>query len=528
MQSSISYMLYTLVSSILISVMYGIGLPVNIPLDIASTIRRELVTSPHMWVYEAPVRCNSMSSGPSCSFLGDSEAIPVMGIIHPSIWNMEYGRPYMHTQHYIYDHFKRGSRQRRHLAKTTQMLPLEETALRLEPHDIAMDASGWSPSLNGLMQLNTNYGYFAWVLHQVSMVDFTIFASGDYNVLVRGYHDGVPRWTRMVSAGTELNVARVSSTVDPSLVAVDYIEVIGMGAVVRKMEVSFASAYMHEQEVFYFNQNLSKHNNHKFPPSAHLLDLETIVLEGLKPIESSRIVYIPDARDDRVFGYERFMDLCTSPGMDFPTKYADYFVQSLEITFAKGGDKDFLRVFTDRLLESSPELLSYVLKGGAERTVSDSPLTGASVGDYQEKAAHNDRIRALLTQEKNAENVWSELAKVVSTHDQIGHLDFAISPHVINVASRVVVSLITLIGEEKFKDFIVAKKVQRIVNQMPVNLGLDETMLRDILVAAFSLELSDATPRADRVDMISSALSQLIDDPSSVSELAQALAQPGV
>lgn len=302
--------------------------------------------------------CDSLTSGPFCVLTNNSTKILTEGLIDRSLWGevsaVTYYNLYSSLSDYAMDHWSGSSVRVPRATRLSSLVPSSpgQVGFRFEPYNVPVDFDSFSISSSSLYTLNSIYGFISFVYSSVSVTSFHIKAPSTTNVFVRAYQDGVPVWSRMVRAGKVLDVSQPSDREDPSVEAIDSLEVIGMGAEILSLSVSFVTTQQNSSTYLFVDRDLERPSRYagirSFPPSAHLIDMQTVMEQQWQWVQDPLPMLIA-GEDEPEFASSQVLNKLHRVS----SKYWDYFI----MTFRNGGSVRF----NELLAQSSPQLLAVIL-----------------------------------------------------------------------------------------------------------------------------------------------------------------------
>lgn len=333
----------------------------NIASDISLSIRSHIMLPARSLMKRPSVRCDSLIYGPFCALTNNITKLATDGFIDYRLWGDisadAYYNMYMSLSDYASDHWD-GLPVRSDRSTLVSDLVRGAGSFVFEPHPLAVDVVSFLPSLGdgSLYTLNSFYGFISFVFAPVSLAEFVVRAPINSHVLVRAYCDGLPVFFRLVRSGTVMDVSLSSQREDPSIESLDLIEIIGFGAEILTLSVShIVHNSVHSDTFVFFTRNEADVSVRAFPPSAYLVDMQTIVEQDLtwKPEQ----VHVASALDELEFTEKMFLERLAREEANVPLMYLDHFILSLE----RDTVENRANIFTETFLESSPQLLSYFL-----------------------------------------------------------------------------------------------------------------------------------------------------------------------
>lgn len=411
--------------------------------------------------------CDSLSSGPFCSLTNNNTKVPTEGLIDPRIVDemdaVSYYNLYSTLSQFAMDYWH-GSTSRKTRENSITSLVVTRTSesmFEFEPFGMPVDleAIDRSPS-SSFYILNSFYGFISFVYYSVAVTEFRVRAPRDSHVLVRAYRDGLPVWFRLVRSGETLDVSQPSDREDPSVEEIDMIELIGEGAEILSLSVSFANS--RESATYLYINGGS--GIREFAASANLIDLQTVMEEDMVFHAKDGPTLI-SGQSEKEFTYASFMyTLRGSHEANLvPLKHVDFFILSL----VHHAGRNFEEFFTSTLIESSPQLLSWLMKVSYRPASSDSALP-------QEIVSRLSNLELVRT-----------------------------NPDSVSIPNNDTNVEVLFEGLQKNKDSDNLKKLQD---------------LRESLISVFNLDINIHTPAALQHNLLLSALESLLTD-SSHSEL---------
>jgi hypothetical protein len=366
----------------------------------------------------------------------------------------------------------------------------------------------------GLYMLNSHYGYISFE-DKVSVVTFSIRASRHTHALIRAFDDGVPVWTRVVHADESLDVARPCSAADPSIEAIDYIELIGIDLEIHSLKISVASDPNAHTYLF---MDASFHSPSKyagirsFPPSAYLLDMESAAAEGYTfpsdlspPLTPAEEEYAPSS-----LGIIGRLTNCMIDASDPLLMELDGLVRSLDKS------DDFEVDFRNLIIGSSPELLSFILEVDCPTREGEEIAEAIAQIIRRLRILRGDEMSSLNTESLNTDhNTFVTFQRLIEPAPS----------ELVEAANRVALALFVHLGGDKFSEIVVRSKLLRLANSQPVTSdGLDEDALAAVLIQGLGLPINEGTPEQTKLQMLTKIIGILLDGTSeSASQLASLL-----
>jgi hypothetical protein len=425
--------------------------------------------------------CDSLSDGPFCSLISDRMRHVTGGLIDEEIWGGIPRRVYDRSHKYISDYAQT------HWQGSVGVSPRKPHISRLLKANIpnvfhfsgsppTTESSGFKLAKDGLYNLNSTFGYISFP-KDVSIVEMRMRASDATSALIRTFHDGIPIWSRIVRFGQVIDIARECSEADPSIEAIDYIEIIGYGTTIESLSVSWANEYSTKTYVF-MDSNLLKPSRYAgiraFPPSAYLIDIETAVKEGFffgdEPPRIMAAIDDPILSSDSLIGQLERLE--SDEGL--PDSVLDYFILLLE---RREAEPDFEQAFRELLIESAPELIAIVLK----------PLEDGNKSLNDTKGKEFARRIRILRGDLTKDGAVPSLVSFHSTND--GTIQLA--------ANQVALALVAHLGKQKFESIVLRHKLERLTNSdAEVSDGLDESALVAVITEGLGLPLNHVNKRS--------------------------------
>lgn len=489
----------------------------NDPEMIISSIRSGVVLARNSLIRSEHSTCDSFS-GPFCGLLGQPAPFSVSGLLDPVIWGgirgEVYNNVYMKVSEYAQHHWSRSGKAKKRETRLTSLSQRTDGSAEFSPQSIEFESSLFRAAVNASGYVfNSGFGYISFLNEEVSVVGFKVRAPGTSHVLVRAYRDGFPVWSRMVQRLSVLDVAHPCVSVDPSLEAVDYMEVIGEGAEVLSLDLSLGMQGVYGVRNYLFlDEDLSNPSRYygirSFPPSAYLLDMDAVLKEGLTVSGESR--HMLSAREEETFSYEHFVQkMSTTPLDQFPSLQMESFISALENQH--GGQHSFSTLFTSVLLDSAPELVEFVLS--KKNWQADPNLNPFLTRLYAVKARGNESSKEdpiLATIASSVGNV----TKMSFTRSDVGPAET-----LRNTANEVVQIMYAHLGDDKFTEIAIQSKLKKLAGTRPVaSDGIDEDILADILIEGLELPIDSATPIESRREIFQTILQAVVSHSSSSSE----------
>lgn len=517
--------LYMLTAHLLLRCVIGMRQSPQLSTDIASSLRSAIVLPAARLVRKLPTSCDSMTTGPFCGLVNDLPKVTSTGVFDRNFWgnmsNEIYQKLYLKLSDYAQNHWV-GSPQPQKRGSVVSVLSTAGETFSFNPF-LAAESVSWSKSSNtSIYILNSFFGYISFVHHAVSITEFKISAPVSSSVLVRAYRDGLPVWSRGVSSGTQADVSRASRSVDPSIESVDYIEVIGEGAELISMSVSFDPNNLASHKTYlYMDADIARPSRYaginQFPPSAHLVDMETVIRENLVWRTDAKDL-IPDATEFPAFKHERLLELIPSMPISVE-KYLEFFTRALS-DFGSNGRREsrpFEELHVDVLLDSAPELLAAIL----------AVQVGGSPSAAMEKHVHALKVaEAKLEGKPVPVFVPPAIEAVPESTDADLRLNLQSSVAEVNKTAEIVLeTLQQYLGTTKLRAIVLRAKLERIVNSKPVPEGIDEQVLLGALREGLDLPITKETPFPMRLEIFNKILPIMAEGaPEGAAELAVILA----
>jgi len=352
--------------------------------------------------------------------------------------------------------------------------------------------------------LNSVYNYISFIDQTVSITEFKVKAPTSSGILIRAYLNGLPIWFRMVKSGSIQDIAWPTSTEDdPSIQGIDYIEIIGPGAEVHSLVLSLPFGVSDEipLEYLYLQSDLERQVpvSGEFDPSAYVVDLETAVRTGLKFRHPSRISSLGDVRDDPIFSFDSFLRRVKQTEYTVPVAKIDAFIKSIESETPKPKTlEDFHKGFTERLLESDPDIVAFLLQ------------SRESIVPY---SGHNGKVITEVTEQQNQDQ--KHLIRFVPTIPETEPL--------VDVGNSVVGALVDVVGETTLMEIVKRKKISRLLSDEHYeshSLGdVDEKILGDLITSVLKVPQDDGMPPESRKQILVEAISLLVPNTADMAEV---------
>ena len=452
--------------------------------SITSGLRSNVMLPARSLTKRLPTHCDSLNSGPFCAIANNKTRVLADGIIDRRVWGdipaTTYYNMYMSLSEYAQVHWDGSTARGNRSTQITTLSSDSDNNFTFSPHPMHVDVEALVPSLavpsrQSLYTLNSIYGFISFVYHSVSVTELTITAPSDSDVLVRAHNEGRLSWSRLVEFGTTLDVTLPSDREDPSMEPVDILEIIGVGAQVVSLSVSF-NQEIQAKATTYLLMGMDFVNPPKYAgirelhPSAHLVDMQTALEENLSWVQD--IPLMRAGQDEVKFGYSNFLQTCIAP-----VKYLDSFLLSLVQSAEPSNSFD--EHFSAMLIGSSPQLLAGLLA-----TNSSSDVVVCS--DLVEKL----------------EIIKAAFGKSFQPVESL----FEDDPEL----------------EELFKT------IQQTISPEPIQDPHESELerlheLRTALIDAFSLDIDENTPVEVQMDLLSAALQALLSQETDVQSLAEIL-----
>jgi hypothetical protein len=518
--------------SILVS--YSIAIPLRqspqVSESIAASIRSGVVLPVSRLMKKSINECDSLKEGPFCRLINDLHKPITNGLIEIELWGdvppLVYESNYKVLADYAQNHWSGNPtfRSRKPLLAHLQQSN-DPGRLSFRGHPLEANFSGFSESptsAKSLYILNSIYGYISFV-DEVSVTEFSVFAPTESDILVRTFQDGVPIWSRVVAAGSEVDVAMSCELTDPAMEPVDYIEIIGRGAEVVSLSISlptdrFARTYL------FMDSNLRRPSKYagirSFAPSAYVIDMESAVNEGLVFKETGILKLLQSALNSPVMSSQWLLDRllkCATADNAPHLSQLDHLLRVLDRQYATSED-DFETTFRDVLVESAPELVAFVLHKECLTSIV-SPRVADIIRRL--RTLRGD-VMSLPTDD--ADTLIEEIANPLVTFQRL--IDPPTSD-LLSAANKVALAMYAHLGGDRFAEIVVRNKLVRIANSQPVTGdGVDEDALAAVLIQGLELPINDGTPEQSKIDILTKIIDILTQgDPAGASkELAALLA----
>lgn len=481
----------------------------HIPDSVIASLRSGVVLPANRFVAGSTEVCDSLADGPFCGLLSTGGKFSVEGIIDTSLWrgmpDSTYQSNYAQLSDFAQHHWSGSVSPVPKSVRTSSLTKREDVLFVFQPIGIVVDTANFAPSPSrALYVLNSFFGYISFVQSSVSVVEFIVSAPATSGVLVRAFREGTLVWARVVPAGDSVDVASASSSVDPSLDPIAYIEVIGVGAAIHSFKLSLPSTRATSTYLF-MDSDLAHPSKYagirQFDSSAHLIDMESAVRQNLRVKLPAEL--LTDAVAHPALSYSSF--LTALENRDPATSvFMDHFFATIEAFLHNGVRKNrsFESIFVAVLVESSPEVISFALvsvaSGGVDKTMSEHTI------NLQELKARFE-----------GPPVHASVESVISSLGDFGRVSFSRGPHTVpshatQSASKVVVALYAHLGEEKFTEMVLKHRLSRLANSEAVATdGLDEQALTDILVEGLGLPITQSTPNNYKRELLTRVISIL-------------------
>ena len=498
--------------------------------SIAASIRSGIVLPVGRLMKKPVHECDSLIEGPFCRLINDAQKPITNGLIEIDLWGeippVIYESNYRILGDYAQNHWSGDSTFQSRKPRLAHLERSNETKrLSFREHAIQANSSGLfeSPTFaESLYILNSIYGYISFT-EEVSVTEFSVLAPNYTDILVRTFHDGVPIWSRVVSAGSQVDVAMSCELTDPAMEPVDYIEIIGEGAEIVSLSISLSTDRFARTYLF-MDSNLRRPSKYagirSFAPSAYVIDMESAVKEGLVFKDTGKIKLLQSAIQSPVMSSQRLLDRllkCAAPDTAAHISQLDHLLRVLDRQYATSED-DFETTFRDVIVESAPELVSFVLK------------QECSTGIVSPRAA--DIIRRLRVMRgdpmssptDDADTLMEEIANPLVTFQRL--MDPP-TPDLMSTANKVALAMYAHLGGDRFAEIVVRNKLVRIANSQPVSSdGVDEDALAAVLIQGLELPINEGTPEQNKIDILTKIIDILTQgDPAGTSkELAALLA----
>ena len=488
----------------------------NDPEMIISSIRSGVVLARNSLMRSEQSTCDSFS-GPFCGILGQPAPFSVSGLLDPVIWGgiraEVYNNVYMKVSEYAQHHWSKSAKAKKRETRLTSLSQTSDGSVEFSPQSIAFESSLFRAGAEDSGYVfNSGFGYISFIKEEVSVVGFKVRAPAASHVLVRAYRDGLPVWSRMVPISSVSDVARPCVSVDPSLEAVDYMEVIGEGAEVLSLDLSLGKhGVVGVRNYLFLDENLSNPSRYygirSFPPSAYLLDMDAVLKEGLTVSGESR--HILSAGEEETFSYEHFVKkMSTTPLEKFPSVQMEAFISALENQ--QWGKPSFPALFTSVLLDSSPELVEFVLRKEdweADYSLNLNPFLTRLYAVKARSNASSEADPILATIASSVGNV----TKMSFTRSDVGPAET-----LRNAANEVVQIMYAHLGDDRFTEIAIQSKLKRLAATRPVaSDGIDEGILAEILIEGLELPIDSETPIESRREIFQTILQAVVSHSSS-------------
>ena len=457
------------------------------PNDLVSSIRSRIVLPARDLIRETNPSCDSLISGPRCVLFDDdsSETHTIQGIIDAGVWGYDQheipNEVLLALSGYVQITW-RGSMQRyRHASTVTALSALEDNYMSFEPEPVENEVQQFvsiKDSNGPSYQMNSFYSYISFKGKLVSIVELRIHAPSDTGVFVRAYNNGVPRWFRYVKPQTLLDVSLPSLTEDPSLVSVDYIEIVGKNAQILSLVISVAQHSEqtgNQPRLFFVDGHMNKTltaddiEGRRLDPSAHVIDMDTAVRKNMRftlPTDP-----IPSAKDELQFTYDHLLQCLNSTTIlrtEYPAKTIDNFIQSVDVHMKNHPRSNFYETFTNKLMEAPPDLVAFLIR------VPDEPEPMGTGTEIEESSA--DTENAIPMRFTTSNNRSMEMS---------------------GLFNALLVSLGSAVGPARLTDLVTMLKVNRFLRQLETHPdasveltdqeSLDEEILTDVIVSVLQL-----------------------------------------
>jgi hypothetical protein len=455
--------------------------------QIASSLRSGVVLAANRLLQPLADTCDSLIDGPFCSLVSDKKRPATGGLLLADLWddipNRIFNRNYKMLSEFAQTHWSGSTESMSRKPRISKLVRAANasSSFHFSSTPLSVDSLGFAPSgtnSEALYNLNSNYGYISF-LSEVSVFEMKVRAPLNSHVLVRSFNDGISVWSRVVHAGESIDVARPCNETDPSIEAIDYIEIIGFGAELVSFSLSHSSD-RNPRTFLFLDSILLKPSRYSgirsFPSSAYLVDMETAATEGLffapeLPLLTSAIYDPLLSSDSLIYQLER---ADSAPAL--PVTQIDYFIRLLE---RQESDLNFETCFRDILIESAPEVMAFLFKPLPEVTVVHADSLGRRFADRITK------LRGDLRSEQEL-----EIPQLVLIHATKG------GP-VEEAANTVAIALMAHLGKEKFESIVLRSKLERMTNSQNVSLeGVDEPALVAVIAEGFGIPLDGNNKRS--------------------------------
>lgn len=484
----------------------------DLPDAIISSIRAGIMLPGNRLVRSKESSCDSFS-GPVCEILGRSASFSAGGLLDRGIWGEMrgdvYKNMYSKLSEYAQHHWTGSGVADKRETKMTSLSKSAEGGVTLSPFEIDIEAGGFEPSFNlsssALYLINkTVFGYISFASHAVSVAKFQVRASASSHALARAYRNGLPVWSRLVRSLSESDVARPCTSTDPSLEAIDYMEVIGEGAEIISLDLTFSDS-IRQRNYVYLDEDPSSPSQYygirSFSPSAFLMDMDVVIKEGWV-VRGDLPDRATPGNSENVFSYEYFVEkMAMTSAERFPSVQMEYFVNALESKIHESSS--FHEVFANVLLDSTPDLIAFVLRLPI-RVENDSYLNPFLTRLYHVKTKHTGR----------SDSEDPVLALIAKSVENITKMNFhrlqSASASTVASTEKLIHTLYTLLGDERFAAIAIQSKLTRLAETKQVAKdGIDEDVLADILIKGFGLPIDAATPIQIRKEIFTKFLESI-------------------
>lgn len=455
--------------------------------QISSSLRSAIVLPANRLLKPAASTCDSLTGGPFCSLFSEKRRPATGGLIEVDLWDelprRVFDRNYKTVSKFAQTHWWRTPEKMSRNVRISTLVRATGTntsCFHLSINPISVDSLGFVPSeprdSDSLLVLNSHFGYVSF-FHEVSVFEMKVRAPLNSHVLVRSFNDGVSVWSRIVRSGQTVDVARACNETDPSVEAVDYIEIIGAGAEILSFHISSSSEKLHRTFVF-LDSNLLKPSRYAgirtFPPSAYLVDMETAATEGMyfgpDPIPLISAIYDSLLSSDSLIYQLERADSYPS----LPTTQLDYFVRLVE---RRQQETDFETSFRDLLIESPPEVMSFLFKPLPDVTVVHPESPSRQFADRIR------RMRGDIAPEPELE--LPPLVKIKAKEP------------VVEAANTIAIALMAHLGREKFESIVLRSKLERLTQSQNVSLeGVDEPALVAVITEGFGIPIDSVNRKS--------------------------------